>query len=289
MQIPIRVEQEGFYIAQVSGGERGDYTFPVSCNMILNNGIARLLSQNANVLQYISVGTGNSPPHEDQDTLDQRIATTNRNAAHSYSYVPATHAPQAYGQTAFSVQFDRGQAAGNLSEVSVGWHATGLQNFSRALFQDSMGNPTTITVKDDEFLRITYILRRYVPIPWTGIMEYDDDGLPATTQVTVSPGTNTSTTGNGSGGNVRHAWLPSNTAQLTFVDNPQWNQLRWRIFFDLDYGNPAISSIVISSNNGNSPNLIPAGTTITFDPPIPKTNEFDVTIDLLLTVARRVP
>lgn len=290
MNINLRMEQEGYFIAEVSGGERGTIVFDPSENLILNSGFVKLLSSNVNVLQYISVGTGNSPPQATQTMLDNRIATTDRNAQSVYSYVPIQDAPEAFGQTAFSVQFNRGVAAGNLTEVSVGWTSDGLENWSRALFTDSLGNPTAITVRSDEFLRITYVLKRYVPIPWTGSLTYDNDGEPATTTVTISPGSVNSIAGNGSGGNRRLVGGP-NQVPATFVDNPLPNQVRWRLFYDLEYGNPEIASIVttVSGAQNSSPHLIPAGTTITFDPPIPKTNEFDITFDFILTLARRVP
>lgn len=293
MIIPIVSECEGFFIGETFGGERGHITHPISTNMILDSGIRKLLNSDINVLQYISVGTGNSPPTASQTMLDSRLATTNRKAAYEYKYVPIADAPEAYGQTMFSCQFDRGVAAGNLTEVAVGWTADGTENWSRSLFKDSASAPTAITVKSDEFFRVTYILKRYVPIPWVGSMTYDDDGLPATTEVTVSPGVNTSINGNGSAGNRRHVHVANagSGAVASFGTSPQYNQLLWKVFFDLDFGNPQIATITTgtASGWGSQPQLIPAGTTITFDPPIPKTNEFDVTVDLLLTVARRVP
>ena len=52
-------------------------------------------------------------------------------------------------------------AAGNLSEVGVGW--TGGACFSRALIVDGVGTPTTITVLGDEILDVTYEFRRSWP------------------------------------------------------------------------------------------------------------------------------
>lgn len=292
MIIPVQLEHEGYFIAEVSGGERGIIEFPIATNLILDSGIRKLLNSGVNVLRYISVGTGNSTPNTAQTMLDQRIATTDRKLAYEYKYVPIQDTPEAYGQTAVSVQFDRGIAAGNLTEVAIGWTSDGSENWSRSLFKDSVGDPTAITVKSDEFFRVTYVLRRYVPIPWVGIMTYNDEieGIvtPVQTTVTVSPGVNTGVTGNGSGGNVKHVWISNTGPIASFGETVAYNQIKWKIFYDLDYGNPQIASITTSGNNGNQPQLIPAGTTITFDPPIPKTNEFDVTIELLLTVARRV-
>ena len=60
--------------------------------------------------------------------------------------------------------FGAGDAEGNLSEVGVGIQAATGGLFSRALILDGNGDPTTITVLDDEYLYVTYEIRRYVSI-----------------------------------------------------------------------------------------------------------------------------
>ena len=57
--------------------------------------------------------------------------------------------------------FAIGAAAGNLSELGVGWASSGTTLFSRALILDSGGTPTTITVLSDEYLYVTYEHRFY--------------------------------------------------------------------------------------------------------------------------------
>jgi hypothetical protein len=56
--------------------------------------------------------------------------------------------------------FAVGVAAGNLSEVGVGWSA-GL--FARALIVDALGEPTTVTVLSDEVLLVLYEIQLYPP------------------------------------------------------------------------------------------------------------------------------
>jgi len=72
-------------------------------------------------------------------------------------------------------RFAQGAAAGNLSEVGVGW-ATSGSLFSRALILDSGGTPTTITVLADEFLDVTYELRQY-PVTTDNTGTFVLDGL----------------------------------------------------------------------------------------------------------------
>lgn len=283
---------EGYFLCEASGGERGTVQFPIVRNQILDIGITTLLNTTTNILQYIGVGTGNSTPDPSQSTLDNMIAITNRNSTTTHSYHAAMGDTPAYGQTAFSVQFDRGQAAGNLSEVCVGWTANGAQNWSRALFRDSNGDPTTITIRSDEFFRVTYICRRYVPPVWTGIMAYDDDGVMKETTVTINPGSSTTSgSGLGSAGLIRYATTTGGNTFSWIAAQPAPNQKQWRVSYSLEQGNPSISSITMTSMSGlaSVSHIIPSGTTITFDPPITKTNEFEVSIDFVLTITPRVP
>ena len=60
--------------------------------------------------------------------------------------------------------FGQGDAEGNLSEVGVGIQEATGGLFSRALILDGEGDPTTITVLSDEYLYVTYEIRRYVSI-----------------------------------------------------------------------------------------------------------------------------
>jgi hypothetical protein len=62
-------------------------------------------------------------------------------------------------------RFDEGNAEGNLSEAGVGWDgAYGPYLITRALIVDEDGEPFTPTVKDDEWLDVTYQLRYYPPL-----------------------------------------------------------------------------------------------------------------------------
>lgn len=114
------------------------------------------------------VGTGTATPGVSDTQLDvfKASATGFSTAWNSrFSYGPA---PDYYCEGAGTWRFNQGVAAGNLTEVGVGWMEAGggteavrHRCFSRALILDGASNPTTITVLPDEYLDVTYVLRFY--------------------------------------------------------------------------------------------------------------------------------
>ncbi|WP_410210239.1 hypothetical protein [Aquirhabdus sp.] len=130
-------------------------------NLILDSGLNAMPIQ-----QYgrdCRVGSGSSTPISSQTTLDNKIASTN--TIQSDNYGAQATAPY-YGWRRKTYRFGQGIAAGNLSEVGVGWDNTGNIStatalFSRSLIKDNNGNPITITVLANEFLDVTYELRLY--------------------------------------------------------------------------------------------------------------------------------
>lgn len=125
-------------------------------NLILDGGLDRM-GANIGYLNWCQVGSGSTAPVATQTALVNRIAGTNTAQA-NVSGAQAS-APY-YGWARRTYRFEQGVAAGNLSEVGVGW-ATSGSLFSRALILDGSGSPTTITVLSDEALDVTYELRRY--------------------------------------------------------------------------------------------------------------------------------
>ena len=125
-------------------------------NLILNGGLDRM-GANAGYLDWCQVGSGSTAPVATQTALVNRIAGTNTVQA---SVNGAQASAPYYGWYRRTYRFAQGVAAGNLSEVGVGW-ATSGSLFSRALILDGGGSPTTITVLSDEVLDVTYELRRY--------------------------------------------------------------------------------------------------------------------------------
>lgn len=124
-------------------------------NLILDTGLERLGVGQA--INQCSVGSGSTAPVNTDTALQSFVATTS-------TIIDQTNGAQAtapyFGWQRWVFRFPLGAAAGNLSEVGIGW-GSGL--FSRALIKDSGGTPTTITVLSNEFLDVTYELRIYPP------------------------------------------------------------------------------------------------------------------------------
>lgn len=126
-------------------------------NIITNQGLNRIGTA-GDWLSAIQVGSGSATPQATDTGLQAYIAGTTTlqgTAANSQS------TPPYYTTRTVTRRFASGAAAGNLSEVGIGWAATGSALFSRALILDGLGNPTTITVLSDEVLDVTYQLRIY--------------------------------------------------------------------------------------------------------------------------------
>ena len=112
------------------------------------------------------VGTGSTTPA----ATDVQLATTRARTSSGSPNTPggfATTTPPYYTQANSGFRFGAGAAAGNLTEVGIGWSTGGgvndYQLFARALIRDLSNNPTTVTVLADEVLDVFYSLRIYPP------------------------------------------------------------------------------------------------------------------------------
>lgn len=128
-------------------------------NLILNSGLDYFCSnQDTSALAYVRVGSGSTPPAPSQTDLVSQISGAG-------DYVRGTAAISSSAPYWFSRtrtwRFAAGAAAGNIAEIGVGWATAGDTLFSRALVLDQNGNPTTVTVLNDEFLDVTYTLTCY--------------------------------------------------------------------------------------------------------------------------------
>lgn len=134
------------------------YESPEFKNIVLNQGLERLGV--SGVEAYCRVGSGSSTPAAEQAQLDQQVASTSQiternngvNVARGYNYISRKY------------RFETGVAAGNLTEVGVGWGASGATLYNRAMIRDTSNMPTTVTVLADEVLDIFVELRSYVPL-----------------------------------------------------------------------------------------------------------------------------
>lgn len=124
-------------------------------NLVLDSGLDRM-SQGV-WINRVLVGSGNSTPNAGQVALDSFIASTTLTTSYS-SNRQMSEAPFYYTiGTVF--RFDLGLAAGNLSEIALGWGNDKCWN--RALIRDAGGNPTTITVLTNEYLDVYVEIRIY--------------------------------------------------------------------------------------------------------------------------------
>ncbi len=124
-------------------------------NLITDNGLNRMGSA-SDYLGNCMVGSGSTAPANTDTTLQSQVATT----AAIQTETNGNNASPRYGWRRKTFRFAAGVAAGNLSEVGVGYSTTAV--FSRALIVDGGGSPTTITVLADEVLDVTYELRFYI-------------------------------------------------------------------------------------------------------------------------------
>lgn len=156
----IEAELEGFYrmtVTRPDGTQRDTGWFP---NLITTSGLNRI--GRGGIGAYALVGSGSAVPLITDTALQALVAWTNNNTDSSDGASPV--APY-YGWHRRKFRFAAGVAAGNLSEVGIGWsEGDGISPvFSRALIRDSNGDPTTITVLPDEVLDVQYELRLYAP------------------------------------------------------------------------------------------------------------------------------
>ena len=125
-------------------------------NLITDAGL-EYMADASNWLQYCQVGSGSSAPKVLDTALAARIASSD-SLQSTLDGAQATEPYYVWRRR--TVRFNEGVAAGNLSEVGMGWASEGSL-FSRALILDSEGDPTTITVAADEILDVTYEFRFY--------------------------------------------------------------------------------------------------------------------------------
>lgn len=161
-------------------------------NIVLDSGLARM-----SVGEWFNrccVGTGNSIPVVGQQALDNFLASSTTRQA-TASFVETAVKPYHYG-VRFTWRFGVGVAAGNISEVGIGWANNAL--WDRALVKDANGNPTTITVLSDEYLDVVSEIRVYPKDTITGsfqflnklgavISTHNFTGRPCITQSNVEP------------------------------------------------------------------------------------------------------
>lgn len=156
-----KFRMEGYFSFKVGNdktGEERDITDIVANdtrNLILDSGLDAIGT--TSICGGCKVGTGNTPASSEQVDLISPLAITTTIQAQATGRF-ATPPYYMWGRRTF--RFAQGAAAGNLTEVGTyGSSASSL--FSRALIVDTEGNPTVLTILEDEWLDVTYELRVY--------------------------------------------------------------------------------------------------------------------------------
>lgn len=267
-------------------------------NLITDIGLVRMGSS-SDYLGFCRVGTGSTEPQFTDTQLVNQVASRGSPSMSD----GAASTPPYYGWARRIFTFSEGAAEGVLAEIGIGWASSGTTLFSRSLLLDQDGNPTTITVLDDEILIVTYEHRYYVPMDdWTGSVTLQGN-LGGTYSVTgrSSEVTNsnmtmayeaqtnqqyrngTSSTRTVHSGEIRGITsFPSGTSNNASVGS---------VTID---GLSATYSMIVSHNVGNFPNGIRSvrkqmGNSqfqFQFDPPIPKTSDDTLELEFKLTWGR---
>lgn len=132
------------------------------------------------------VGAGSATPQITDTALQSPVAFASANVSlvsESSSY------SRGWYELTVTHEFGQGQAAGNLSEIGIQRTSASGPLWSRALILDGEGNPTTITVLEDEYLTCYYTLRIMIPqedAVFNIDVDYGDDGI-VPTVVTARP------------------------------------------------------------------------------------------------------
>lgn len=278
-------------------------------NLITNAGLNRI-GASAGWLTACAVGTGSTVPDFTDTTLVSQVASTTSVQTSSRS---AQSDPPYYGSITKTYRFAQGVAAGNLAEVGIGWSGSPLNLFSRALILDDEGNPTTITVLEDEFLDVSYEFRVYPPesdvMGQVNIGGVDRDTVRRAAQVTTTStwapsndgdrgGISTETISNkaasaynGALGDVTGEPAGSSSARSSVSNNSYANDTFYReatVTWGLNAGNLSggISAIRFALGAGGLVSGLGA-MQISFDPPIAKTDQEILALVLRHTWARK--
>lgn len=303
MKPKMQIGLTGHFLLEAVNAETGERRFLAEFdNLITNGGLDRLGSAAASGysgIYYVQVGTGSTAPANTDTTLANYLAGTSRSFSYSASYGGN---PTYHTEGTYYWEFDQGAAAGNLSEIGVGWAASGSL-FSRALIVDGSGNPTTITVTAIEFLAVTYKLRMYPPLTdVTGTITLDGDDYDYTLRAANVNGSSWGSVGVSGPGGQKFAYaysgaigavtgVPSGTSGTLTINQAAYSAgsytIEETITASISQGNLAggIGSVMfyISAWNGIGQYSFQCE----FDPPIPKDNTKELELVFEISWARK--
>lgn len=181
MNIEFRVGAIFELILRDSHGNIKDRTNPFH-NLVLDSGLDRMGS--GAWITGVAVGSSNEVPSPAQTSLGNVVAWSGTVQTSSSLTLQTTTAPY-YWSWKITYRFAQGAAAGNLSEIGVGWGQNNMWN--RTLIKDLNGDPTTITVLVDEILDVSVEVRIYPPMADSvGVVELLDEADNPVQEITTT-------------------------------------------------------------------------------------------------------
>lgn len=147
-------------------------------NLITDAGL-NFCASGSTPLSFAAVGTGSTTPTTSDTTLQAEISPSSSNRTNAngsiadvYTYVSGT--PD-YHQRVKTYLFDFTQGNGNLTEIGL-FNASSIGTmWTRQLFKDAGGTPTTIVKTSSDQLRVTYTLQAY-PLQTDGSVTFTISG-----------------------------------------------------------------------------------------------------------------
>lgn len=164
----IQINMQGFVTWQVGReGEKPRITSgdEPTCNLIVNSGLDLMgTTIPTSASSYCRVGTGTGATTPTMTDLVARFGAVSGIAAGTVN--TNSGAAPWWHQTTRTYTFTAGTISGAaLSELGFfNSNSVGATMFSRVLFLDGLGNPTTVTLLPDEVLTVSYAIRKYVPM-----------------------------------------------------------------------------------------------------------------------------
>lgn len=235
--IKVPVKSSGSFQVKIIRDNKVRFESHLQNNLLLDK---YYQSGNASAL-YLAVGTGSTVPVVTDTALANYLAT-------SSSYATDTQWPTVehgvdgtdlYWKQKKEFSFNLGAVVGNISELGLSNTSNGSAGsfYTRALFRDANGDPTTYTLTASDQLVITYYCELRLPIqPGSFVISADINGVQ--TDITVTP------TFLNSG-----AWSPYRFAML--------HNYKGRAVYSSNIVVDAVTATVIS---GSSSSLSPAAT-----------------------------
>lgn len=165
-------------------GSNGKEKAKVECdNMVLDALITKLNSNTYSAVTYpgpggdilnkIALGTGTTPPQPGDSSLESQLIVEPFRGSWYTSYSEVIPGETLKGVMRRTHSFNQGQINANLSEIGVIDSRGNL--ITRSLIKDDLGNPTTLTVTNEDQLVLVYYLDFLdIPIKTTGSVNITD-------------------------------------------------------------------------------------------------------------------